>query len=167
MRIAHLGKKHSIETKQKISKTHLGKLNPNYGKHPSEETLRKLFRANQIKPNKQELKLQEILNRYFPNTWKFVGDGQLVIGGKCPDFTNINAKKSLIEFFGDHWHADGMIERWTRTELGRIMCYNSYGYKCLVIWEHELRNEEAVVEKIKQWQNLKSSSRNTVRPASN
>ena len=218
MRIAHLGKKHSVETKGKISKSHLSKLNPNYGKHPSsetraklsasrtgkknhqwgkphppevrekirksllgrfcginnphygkhlsEETIHKIFKANQAKPNKQEIKLQAILNNYFPSEWKFVGDGQLIIGGLCPDFTNINGRKCLIELFGDYWHSAKVIKNWTRTEIGRIMYYNSYGYKCLIIWEHELRNEEAVVEKIKQWQNLKSSFQNTVCPVS-
>lgn len=178
MRRAALGRKHSVETKAKISKSHLGKLNPNYGKHPSLETRAKLSASHtgiknpfygkhhsaqtlqiilQIKPpNKQEQKVQNLLDVYFPGEWKFVGDGQLIIGGLCPDFTNINGKKCLIELFGDHWHSGSMVESWTRTELGRIMCYNSYGYKCLVIWEHELKDEKALVGRLKKWQNCKS-----------
>lgn len=174
MRIAHLGKKHSAETKAKISASHLGKLNPNYGKHPSLETRAKLSASRRgkrnpfygkrhskqtlyrilhpSKPNKQELNLQAILNSHFPNEWRFVGDGQLIIGGLCPDFTNINGKKLLIEFFGDYWHSAKMAGSWTRTELGRVMCYNSYGYKCLVIWEHELKDEKVLIEKVKAWQ---------------
>lgn len=185
MRIAATGRRHSVETKAKISKSHLGKLNPNYGKHPSPETSAKLSASRigkknpfygkhhsaqtlqiilQIKPpNKQELKLQAILDSYFPSEWKFVGDGQVIIGGLCPDFTNINGKKCLIELFGDYWHSK--IESWTRTELGRIMCYNSYGYKCLVIWEHELKDEKALVERLKKWQNYKSLSGNIARVA--
>lgn len=174
MRIASVGRKHSPKTKAKITASRLGKLNPNYGKHPSpqtraklsasrtgaknpfygkrhsEQTLRRILHPD--KPNKQELKLQAILNNHFPSEWKFVGDGQLIIGGLCPDFSNINGRKCLIELFGDYWHSDKMVESWNRTELGRIMLYNSYGYKCLVIWEHELSNEKALAEKVEHWQ---------------
>lgn len=187
MRIATTGRRHSVETKAKISANHLGKLNPNYGKHPSLETRAKLSVSRRgeknpfygkrhseeilhrilcpSKPNKQELKLQAILDSYFPGEWKFVGDGQVIIGGLCPDFTNINGKKYLIELFEDYWHSK--VRSWTRTELGRIMCYNSYGYKCLVIWEHELKNEVALVEKLIKWQNYKSSLQSIARVASN
>lgn len=37
----HKGKKHSEETKQKLSVMRMGENNPNFGKHPSEETLEK------------------------------------------------------------------------------------------------------------------------------
>jgi len=37
------------------------------------------------------------------------------------------------------------------TELGRTMLYNALGYQCLVIWEHELKDEGAVIAKVKQF----------------
>jgi len=197
MRLRQLGKRHTSETKDKISETHLGMRNPNYGKHPSDETrrklslshrgtrnhqwgksipleirakisasligsnhlnygkprddaiVRKIMVSNRVKPNKAELKLQKILNQYFPNEWKFVGDGQVIIGGLCPDFININNKKLLIELYGSYWHSDEQLRNWKSTELGRIMYYNSYGFKCIVIWEKELRDKENLVGKIK------------------
>ena len=173
MSIAGFKRKHTPETKAKISRSHLGILNPNYGKHPSletraklrasrigvknpfygkrhsEETLRKILRIQP--PNKQEQCLQRLLDSYFPGEWKFVGDGQLFVGGLCPDFTNVNGKKCLLELYGDFWHSDKVVKNWTRTELGRIMHYNSYGFKCLVIWERELKDEKALVARIRQW----------------
>jgi len=31
------------------------------------------------------------------------------------------------------------------------MAYNSLGYRCLIIWDYELKDEETVVAKIKQF----------------
>ena len=151
------GKPHTEETRAKISaslkewfKHHR---NPNLGRHHSEESHRRWFEANQVKPNKQEIRLQGILDTHFPGEWKFVGDGQLFVGGLCPDFTNVNGKKCLLELYGDFWHSDKVVKKknWTRTELGRIMHYNSYGFKCLVIWERELKDEKALVARVRQW----------------
>lgn len=109
-------------------------------------------RAQHKKPNLPETRLLEIIGRYFPNEWKYTGDGSLVIGGYIPDFTNCNGRKELIEVFGDYWHKRQNIP-WHQTELGRIGAYNSLGFRCLVIWEHELKTlpEEEIVEKIRRF----------------
>jgi len=103
------------------------------------------------KPNRQEKHLAGILNRYFPNTYEYTGDGKLIIGGMVPDFANINGKKALIELFGDYWHSPEVKDGWKDSELGKVMAYNALGYRCLVIWEHELKEEQAVVAKVKQF----------------
>jgi len=56
-------------------------------------------------PNKSELKLQTILNKLFPKEYKFVGNGQVVLGGKLPDFINVNGQKKIIEMFGTFYHS--------------------------------------------------------------
>lgn len=101
------------------------------------------------KPNQQEEHLDAILQEYFPGTYEYTGDGKLVIGGMIPDFVNVNGRKDVIELFGDYWHT--IKDRWKDNELGKIMAYNSLGYRCLVIWEHELKDEQAVVAKVKQF----------------
>jgi len=108
------------------------------------------------KPNKQEERLEAILSQYFPRMYEYTGDGKLIIGGMIPDFANCNGKKDLIEFFGDYWHSPEVKERWKDGELGKIMAYNSLGYRCLVIWEHELKDEQAVVAKVKQFMKRRS-----------
>ena len=107
-------------------------------------------RAQHKKPNEPETSLLEILNRHFSNEWKYTGDGSLVIGGYIPDFANCNGRKELIEVFGDYWHNRPKTP-WHQTELGRIGAYNSLGFRCLVIWEHELKTlpEQEIVEKIR------------------
>lgn len=110
-----------------------------------------LAQAMQRKPNKPEIKLEGILDRNYPGIWDYVGDGRLIIGGYNPDYTNINGQKAVIELFGDYWHGK-RARRWSETELGRIMAYNALGFRCLVIWEHELQNERAVVAKVKQFE---------------
>jgi len=99
------------------------------------------------RPNKQERHLEEILDKYFPKEWKFVGDGSVILFGLNPDFINCNGQKKIIEVFGDYWHSKEGIA-WHRTELGRIMAYNSIGYRTLIVWESELKDEEAVIAKI-------------------
>lgn len=99
------------------------------------------MRARGCKPNKAELKLQDILDEYFPNTWKYTGDGQLIIGGKCPDFANINGKKDLIDLFGQYWHKPEEV-------IPRKQHFARYGYNCIIIWEHELKDKEALIKKI-------------------
>ncbi len=122
------------------------------------ESLRKLFadpeyreRAIKVmrlglhlKPNKAELRLLYILDKYFPGEWAYVGDGELIIGGKNPDFANIDGKKQLIELFGSYWH--DIFDVAKRTEH-----FRSYGFRTVVIWEDELNDETRVVRKIKRF----------------
>ncbi len=50
-----------------------------------EKVLRKTMEACHAKPNKAEAKLYSILQELYPNEWEFVGDGALIVGGRCPD----------------------------------------------------------------------------------
>ena len=76
----------------------------------------------------------------------------ITLAGLVPDFVNIDGKKEIIEVFGDYWHDSTKRDlSWHATELGRIMAYQAIGYKCLIIWEHELKelSEEQLINKIK------------------
>jgi len=100
-----------------------------------------------IKPNKTEIKLYQLLQKIYPNEYKFVGDGNVTIDGLIPDFINSNGQKKIIELFGTYWHREGVDYR--RTEKGRREVFMKYGYKLLVIWEDELKNKESVIKKIR------------------
>lgn len=54
------------------------------------------------------------------------------------------------ELFGNYFHSGKRLKPndWRRTELGRIMAFNSVGWQCLVIWESELSDTGKVVRKI-------------------
>jgi len=152
-----LGKHHSEETKEKIK---ISTLKRNYKHSPiireiikktslkrwrnedyRNRTLKSMLQAIQIKPNQQEKALEIILNNIYPNEYKYVGNGQFVLGGKCPDFMNINGKKKLIEMFGDYWHRNDNPQN-------RINYFKQYGFDTLIIWERELKNLKMVKEKL-------------------
>lgn len=111
----------------------------------------KAQRRGMKQPNKKEIQLQIILDTHFPDQWEYVGNGQVVLANLVPDFINKNGKKAVIELFGDYWHGEQRLLRWYSTELGRIMGYNSLGFKCLIIWEKELKNEHTIISKIKHF----------------
>lgn len=107
--------------------------------------------AKMLRPTKVELKLKALLDKHFPNEWEHTGDGKVIIDNMIPDFFNKNGRKAVIELFGDYWHSEIKATSWRKTELGRMMAFGALGIKCLVIWEHELKDEEAVVVKVKQF----------------
>lgn len=92
-------------------------------------------------PNKLELLLNKILGQLYPGEWKYVGDGQLFISGKCPDFVNINGQKKIIELFGDYWHRNDDPQN-------RIDIFKPFGYDTLVIWEKEFKDFKSLRRKI-------------------
>jgi len=102
------------------------------GKPKSSEHVRNVLRANAVKPNKSEIRLLEILQDINPS-WRYVGDGGLIIDGKCPDFWDGN--KGLYEFYGDYWHRGDDPQE-------RIDFFAERGYNCAVIWGHELEKLE-------------------------
>lgn len=94
-----------------------------------------------IRPTKPELKLQILLNNLYPNEWKYTGDGGIIIGGRVPDFTNVNGKKEVMELYGNYWHKG-------QNPQDKIGHYKRYGFRCLVIWEEELKNPNKVSARI-------------------
>lgn len=139
----------SDETKEKMSRSHkLQWQNPKY----RASQLRALMRGLKKRPTKPEQILNNVVTKHFP---QFRYNGNLnegvVLASLIPDFVNVNGKKEIIEVFGDYFHSPEVVgSRWQGSELGKIMAYNSVGYHCLVIWEHELKEstEEDIVRKI-------------------
>lgn len=102
------------------------------------------MKARLVKPNKAELLLEAILEKHFPGEWKFVGDGQFILAGLCPDFINVNGKKQIIELFGDYWHRGESPEY-------RVNKFKVFGFGCIVIWEHQLDHEEEVINQVRAY----------------
>ena len=98
-----------------------------------------------MRPNKIEQKLILSMSQYnLP--YKFVGNFEVVMGGKNPDFIQVNGKKKLIEIYGDYWHRNDNPQK-------RIDFFKKYGFDTLIIWEKEFDNLEEVIEKIKVFDN--------------
>lgn len=153
--LAGLGREDTVETRVKKSQSRIGmKFTEEHKANLSKDQLSRWkdpeYRDRVIKtqrlgchihPNKAEIVLLELLELEYPNEWRFVGDGSLIIGGKNPDFANVNGQKALIELFGNYWHKGEDPQE-------RIDLFRQYGYKMLIIWESELEHPEEVLEKI-------------------
>lgn len=97
-----------------------------------------------ISPNKPEKILINLFNKFnFP--YKFVGDGEIIIGKYNPDFINCNGQKKLIELYGDYWHKNDNPQ-------DRINYFKKYGFETLILWEHELDNKKLVFQRIKNFE---------------
>lgn len=127
----HAGRGWPEWVRKKLSEVHKGK-------RLSSEHLRNILRANAVKPNKSELRLLGILRSIDPN-WRYVGDGSLIIDGKCPDFWD--GGNRLVELFGEFWHRDDDPQE-------RIGFFASRGYDCVVVWDFELGDVERVIRKV-------------------
>lgn len=106
------------------------------------------FEGRQISPNKPEKKLNALLNKLYPKEYKFVGDGEIILGGFNPDFINCNGQKKIIELYGDYWHSSPKQQKLHKR---RIKTYAKYGYKPLIIWEKELKDLNKLARKIKEF----------------
>ena len=146
-----------IELREQKSDNWMRDKNPNHG-GISDEHLRNVFRAVNMRPNKEEIFMGEFLHKIllpYNIEYKYVGDGELVIHGKCPDFViikkdknsnNIYGKK-LIEFNGDFFHKND-------DEGHRIFYFGLFGYETLIVWEHELKDLEKLRQRILDFHNL-------------
>ncbi len=132
---------------KKMADSKRGKPNPKhkeYWRLHKEEQLKKMMVGEHKKPNKLELKLIELLNRNGLQ-FRYVGNWELLVGGKCPDFASTNDRKQLIELFGDYWHTVKARE----TAEERAAHFKHFGYETLILWEHEMTNEGQVLQKIR------------------
>jgi hypothetical protein len=157
MRIAHTGKRLTPETCAKISEIHKGmkysestkeklrKRWENYSPKKKAEIIKQMLKISI--PNKMELSLADLLESMYPGEWKFVGDGKIIIAGKCPDFININGQKKIIELYGERWHQG-------HDPKDREAVFAPYGYKTLVVWGKELKYLKSLVRKIETFYRL-------------
>lgn len=131
------GKKKSLEVRKKMSEA---QNHPDVKKKKSEKAKKlwqnpefasKVLTAFSQKPNKKELFTLSLIEALIPHKFIYVGRGDVVIGGKCPDFISVDDSKKIIEFFGDYWH-DG------DNGISRIDHFKQFGYQTLVIRESEL-----------------------------
>jgi len=105
------------------------------------EYVRKQMKAYHVTPNKVEMELDKLLQQILSNEYKYVGSGEFILAGKCPDFVNVNGQKKLIELYGDYWHQG-------ETGEDRKALFRKYGYQTLIVWEHELEDIVSLKSKL-------------------
>ncbi len=141
---AWTGQHHTEESKEIIAKALRGK-------QKTEEHIKNMLAGMRVSPNAKEKKLNSILAKAFPGEFKLNVKGKVTIGGKIPDFVNINGKKLVVEHFGRYWHGPELRGRTQlQEEQLRIKAFRKWGFKTVIIWEDELKTPEVVVDRIKK-----------------
>lgn len=155
----------SIETKEKRSKSlkKYWSYQDNKEKQREKQKLvwsqnpdfyKKMIRTVNLKPNKPELILINLFKK-LDLDYKYVGDFSLWVDGKNPDFIN-NKTNKIIEHFGSYWHDEKVTKISNDKHCSdRINHFEKNGYRCLIIWEHELKNIEKTTEKILEFERIK------------
>jgi very-short-patch-repair endonuclease len=135
---------------RKMGDAKKGKPNPKmkeYWRLHKDDQIRKMMAgAATRRPNKLEQKLIDIIEKNsLP--FRYVGNWQVILGGKCPDFLNVKGDKQLIELFGNYWHTVKARE----TIQERVERFREFGFDTLVIWQNELLNEVEVADRIRSF----------------
>ena len=148
LRLGHLGVKHTKEQNIKLkNKTQEFWDNPKN----KEKRLNAIFKGFKKRPTAPEQSLIKIIKENnLP--FNYVGDGGIWLRGKHhsfnPDFLSKNPKH-IIEVFGNYWHNR---EDMKKRDEERLQTYSKYGYKTLIIWEHELKkNQQEILNKINKF----------------
>jgi hypothetical protein len=170
------GKHLSEKTKEKMSKKKKGKntgvQNNFYGKHHTEstkniiasknresmkqrwqdpeyreKTINATLKAMFKRPTSLEKQMLAIIEKHsLP--YRYTGNGSFIIEGRCPDFVNVNGEKTCIEV-----RSKRMCKYWNNCtpeeyERQRKEHFAKYGWECIVIFDEDLQNEEAVISRI-------------------
>ena len=81
-------------------------------------------------PNNAEMTLFGIMC-YLGMPYKYTGNGQFLLMGRCPDFVHLTDRK-IIELYGERWHKP-------EEEQQRIDLFARSDYHVLVVWQRELK----------------------------
>jgi hypothetical protein len=138
------GKKRSKESNKKNSEASK-KLwqNPIYREKVIKATLKSLMK----RPTSLEQRMIELIQKHnLP--YKYVGDGEVIIGFRNPDFVNCNGEKMCLEV-----RPKIMCPIWNKCspeeyERKQKEHYAKYGWRCIVIWFEE--NSEDILKKIQE-----------------
>jgi very-short-patch-repair endonuclease len=137
-----LGKKHTEEWKVKISKI-MSEINKKRWQNSEyrERLIKAILKVLRKRPTSLEKRFIEFIKKYnLP--FAYCGDGSLLIGHKNPDFYETNGRKICIEV------RDEFFRKPENYEQERIEHFAKYGWKCIVIWDKELKNEVILRDKL-------------------
>lgn len=132
-----------------------------YAEHPVEaaarlkasiEAFKRKAGGCYAKINKLEQHVLNVIQKYnLP--YRYVGDFSFFVGDKSPDFVHLS-DKAIVEVFGCWYHGCKKCypNNVYRGPEERIETFAKHGYRCLIFWEHEIKNltEEALVERIRE-----------------
>lgn len=139
---------------RKFSEEHKAKMSaianrPDVKNRRTRTTLQAMARNGSLKQTKPEILLEELLNNILPGQYKFVGLGDFILAGKCPDFVNVNGQKKIIEMIGDNakWYMNHSPEKLA----ARIALFAEHGYETLIVNASELKDIDLLKQKIHEF----------------
>lgn len=165
------GRHHSLESRKKMSEARKGKKPWIYGRHRRPKTKKKLSEATKKlwrdpefvrkvgrnrRPTSPEKRLMGIINE-FGLPFKYVGDGQFIVGSRNPDFVDTLGLKKAIEYFGwyhrvlckDHKFVRYLtVDELKETEQERKHEFAKQGWDCLIFWREDLRELDQIKNRI-------------------
>lgn len=136
-------KHHTVQSNLKNRKSRLKYISENKEKAYF-DSLRGRINCGKIKEKSSlEIKVENIIND-LNMPYKFVGKGSFWIENMNPDFINTNGQKKVIEVLGSYWHNKEETEK-------RIEKLRKCGFKCLPIWDYDLKDKQSTIERIKEF----------------
>jgi len=112
-----------------------------------ERRMKNVMRGLAVKPNQKEKQLHSFLQCLLPQEFALNVKAEIMIlGGKIPDFVNVNGQKKIIELYGNYWHKHDNPQ-------DRIDYFKQFGWDTLIIWEKELKDESLLGERILRFYN--------------
>ena len=128
----------TVQSKIEVKEKHSKSAKKNW---QDPEFAKMMSKAQNRRPTKPELLLDNCFHKWLPAQLKYTGNGTFWINGKNPDFVDCNGQKKIIEFNGDWWHRDDIPDE-------RESIFAEFGYDTLIIWEHELKDMEVLKIKV-------------------
>jgi len=120
--------------------------NPMFNRKIVEKMVQSLRKVQKQSPNKGEKKIIRFFKKHkLP--FRFVGDGVVIIDGKCPDFIN-DKHKIIVEYNGRFWHSDD--NPWCDVKddsKDRIKFFAKRGYRTYIIWNDEFESKKKQIRK--------------------
>ena len=100
-----------------------------------------------LRPTVLEMRMMKIIEKHsLP--YVYTGDGSFIIGGKNPDFVNINGKKVCIEIRNPN--VTRYFTRISQDSYGkqRKEHFRKYGWECVVV-SSDMKDDD-ISKKVKQ-----------------
>jgi len=119
------------KTQQKMKEKKSEQQKEKWRNPQTKEMMLKRFLSNITKrPTSYETKIINLCEQHsLP--FKYVGDGQIWIAYKNPDFIETNGKKLLIEVYDQYWHSEDYEE-------SRGKLFSRFGFKTLFLSQKDL-----------------------------
>ena len=101
--------------------------------------LKKMMLGQHTRPTKPEKSVGQPL----PPRFKYMGDGKLILGGRCPDFADVDARQAVC-VHGHYWHEERPGFDRQDVEIADHLHYAGCGYNLLIVWDGQI--DQSLIE---------------------